>query len=68
MFVSDDKPRYLPAALLRAPLPTDPGIGITIDENKLKAQVGEPRPYLPRYDIDAVRSWTGSLDAVRGGA
>jgi galactonate dehydratase len=33
-------------------LPTDPGIGITIDENKLKAQVGEPRPYLPRYDSD----------------
>ena len=31
-------------------LPTDPGLGITIDEDKLKAQVGEPRPYLPRYD------------------
>ena len=31
-------------------LPTDPGLGITIDEDKLKAQVGEPRPYLPHYD------------------
>ena len=31
-------------------LPTVPGIGITIDEDKLKAQVGEPRPYVPRYD------------------
>jgi galactonate dehydratase len=48
--------------LLAKPLPpiekghrlllTDPGLGITIDENKLKAQVGEPRPYLPRYDSD----------------
>src|SRR5690349_24869474 len=26
-------------------LPTEPGLGITIDENKLMAQVGEPRPY-----------------------
>ena len=25
------------------PLLTDPGLGITIDEDKLKAQVGEPR-------------------------
>lgn len=33
-------------------LPTDPGIGITIDEDKLMAQVGEPRPYLPRFDAD----------------
>ncbi len=32
------------------PLPTDPGLGITIDEEKLMAQVGEPREYLPRYD------------------
>ncbi|MGH9309922.1 MAG: enolase C-terminal domain-like protein, partial [Vicinamibacterales bacterium] len=32
------------------PLLTDPGLGITIDEAKLKAQVGEPRPYLPRFD------------------
>ncbi|MFN3326071.1 MAG: galactonate dehydratase [Bryobacteraceae bacterium] len=48
--------------LLAKPLPpvrnghrpnlTDPGLGITIDENKLKAQVGEPRPYLTRYDPD----------------
>ena len=29
------------------PLPTDPGLGITIDEDKLKAMVGEPRPYGP---------------------
>jgi galactonate dehydratase len=32
------------------PLLTDPGLGITIDEDKLMAQVGEPKPYLPRYD------------------
>ena len=34
------------------PLFTEPGLGITIDENKLMAQVGEPRPYLTRYDED----------------
>ena len=34
------------------PLLTDPGLGITIDENKLRAQVGEPRPYLPQFDKD----------------
>ena len=34
------------------PLPTDPGLGITLDEEKLMAQVGEPREYLPRYDPD----------------
>ncbi len=34
------------------PLLTDPGLGITIDEDKLMAQVGEPRPYLPRFDPD----------------
>ena len=34
------------------PLLTDPGLGITIDEEKLKAQVGEPRPYNTRYDPD----------------
>jgi len=33
-------------------LPTEPGLGITIDENKLMAQVGEPRPYLARFDPD----------------
>jgi galactonate dehydratase len=48
--------------LLAKPLPpvrnghrellTDPGLGITIDENKLMAQVGEPKPYLTRYDPD----------------
>jgi galactonate dehydratase len=32
------------------PLLTDPGLGITIDEDKLKAQVGEPRPYRTVYD------------------
>ncbi|MBM3738012.1 MAG: galactonate dehydratase [Acidobacteria bacterium] len=32
------------------PIPTEPGLGITIDENKLRAQVGEPRPYLTQYD------------------
>ena len=34
------------------PLPTDPGLGITIDEDKLMARVGEPREYLPIYDAD----------------
>ena len=34
------------------PLPTDPGLGITIDEDKLMAEVGEPDPYLPRFDED----------------
>jgi galactonate dehydratase len=34
------------------PLLTEPGLGITIDENKLMAQVGEPRPYLPKFDPD----------------
>ncbi len=34
------------------PLLTDPGLGITIDEAKLKAQVGEPQLYRPRFDPD----------------
>jgi galactonate dehydratase len=34
------------------PLLTEPGLGITIDENKLMAQVGEPRPYRTAYDND----------------
>ena len=34
------------------PLLTDPGLGITIDEDKLMAQVGEPREYVPRFDPD----------------
>jgi len=34
------------------PLPTAPGLGIEIDEDKLKAQVGEPRPYLTQFDPD----------------
>jgi galactonate dehydratase len=34
------------------PLLTDPGLGISIDENKLMAQVGEPRPYRPRFDAE----------------
>lgn len=34
------------------PLPTGPGLGIEIDEEKLKAQVGEPRPYLTQFDPD----------------
>jgi galactonate dehydratase len=50
------------ADLLAKPLPpvvnghrallTDPGLGITIDEDKLMAQVGEPRSYLPQFDTD----------------
>lgn len=48
--------------LLAKPLPplvngyrellTDPGLGITIDENKLMEQVGEPRPYRLAIDAD----------------
>jgi len=34
------------------PLLTEPGLGISIDEDKLKAQVGEPSPYRTRYDGD----------------
>ncbi len=34
------------------PNPKDPPLVITIDENKLMAQVGEPRPYLPQFDAD----------------
>jgi len=34
------------------PIPTGPGLGITIDENKLMDEVGEPREYSPRYDPD----------------
>ena len=34
------------------PLLTDPGLGITIDEEKIKGQVGEPREYRPRFDPD----------------
>ena len=34
------------------PIPTGPGLGITIDENKLMDEVGEPREYLPQYDED----------------
>jgi len=33
-------------------LPTDPGLGITIDEDKLRAQVGEPAEYKTRFDPD----------------
>jgi galactonate dehydratase len=50
------------ADLLKKPLPpvtkgyrpllTDPGLGITIDEDKLMAQVGEPAPYRTRFDPD----------------
>jgi galactonate dehydratase len=33
-------------------LPTDPGLGIAIDEDKLMAEVGEPSEYRPRFDPD----------------
>ena len=33
-------------------LPTEPGLGITIDENKLNGLVGEPQQYLTRFDPD----------------
>ena len=41
-----------PIANGHRPLLTEPGLGITIDENKLMAQVGEPRPYNPQFDTD----------------
>jgi galactonate dehydratase len=34
------------------PILPEPGLGITIDENKLMAQVGEPRPYRTAFDPD----------------
>ncbi|WP_282136711.1 galactonate dehydratase [Seonamhaeicola maritimus] len=34
------------------PIPTEPGLGITIDENKLMNQVGEPKEYKTRFDPD----------------
>jgi galactonate dehydratase len=34
------------------PILAEPGLGITIDENKLMSQVGEPRPYRTVYDTD----------------
>jgi galactonate dehydratase len=34
------------------PILIDPGLGITIDEDKLKAQVGEPTPYKVHLDPD----------------
>ena len=34
------------------PIPTEPGLGITIDEDKLMALVGEPSPYHTRYNPD----------------
>lgn len=34
------------------PIPTEPGLGIEIDENKLMAQVGEPKSYRTAYDPD----------------
>jgi galactonate dehydratase len=34
------------------PILTEPGLGITIDEDKLMAQVGDPRPYKAQFDPD----------------
>ncbi|HJP32941.1 MAG: galactonate dehydratase [Candidatus Latescibacteria bacterium] len=34
------------------PLPTEPGLGITIDEDKLMAEVGDPHSYDTRFDPD----------------
>lgn len=34
------------------PIPQAPGLGIEIDEEKLMAQVGQPRPYPHTYDRD----------------
>ena len=41
-----------PVANGHRPLPPDSGLGITIDEDKLMAQVGEPNPYRARLDPD----------------
>ena len=34
------------------PIPTGPGLGITIDQNRIDDEIGEPRSYLPQYDED----------------
>lgn len=34
------------------PIPEGPGLGITIDQNRIDDEVGEPREYLPQYDVD----------------
>ncbi len=34
------------------PIPPGPGLGITIDEDKLMGMVGEPSPYGPQFDPD----------------
>jgi len=34
------------------PIPPGPGLGITIDEDKLMDMVGEPSPYGPQFDPD----------------
>ncbi|MEE3337455.1 MAG: galactonate dehydratase [Candidatus Latescibacterota bacterium] len=40
------------------PLPTAPGLGVTIDEDKLMGMVGEPKPYPTAYDDDgSVVDW-----------
>jgi galactonate dehydratase len=44
--------RLPPVANGYRPLPTDPGLGITIDEDKLMGLVGEPQAYRTRFDPD----------------
>tara|TARA_Y100000588_G_scaffold159383_2_gene173288 strand:- start:3472 stop:4635 length:1164 start_codon:yes stop_codon:yes gene_type:complete len=34
------------------PIPQGPGLGITIDQNLIDDEIGEPREYLPQYDED----------------
>lgn len=34
------------------PIPKGPGLGISIDENRIDEEVGEPREYLPQFDAD----------------
>jgi len=34
------------------PIPTGPGLGITIDQNRIDDEIGEPEPYLPEFDPD----------------
>ena len=42
----------LPVTNGHRPLPTEPGLGITIDEDKLMDQVGDPHSYGPQFDPD----------------
>jgi L-alanine-DL-glutamate epimerase-like enolase superfamily enzyme len=42
----------LPVVNGHRPIPLGPGLGITIDEDKLMGLVGEPQAYGPQFDPD----------------